>query len=302
MRHPLRSFAPAFTGVLTGAFMAALVGAIAAPAMAQQPAAGDADPIVASVDGTNIRQSDIAALITTLPQQYRDIPMQMLFPALLERAIDGELLQREAKAAGVAEHPEVKRRVERFRDQLIQEQYLTDQLEAAVSEDKVKAEYEKLREQAPKAEEIRASHILVPDEATAKDIVRELDKGADFEALAKEKSIDPGAANGGDLGYFTAEQMVPEFSSAAFELAPGAYTKEPVKSQFGWHVIKVADRRDVAPPSLDEAREQIRAELAEQEARRILAELRAKATIERFSMDGQPLPPQSQTQPKTQPK
>ncbi len=295
MRHSLRSFAPAFVRAFVGAFF---MGALAIPAMAQQPApAGDADPIVASVDGTTIRQSDIAALISTLPQQYRDIPMQMLFPALLERAIDGELLQREAKATGVAENPEVKRRVERYRDQLIQEQYLTDQLEAAVSEDKVKAEYEKLREQAPKAEEIRASHILVSDEATAKDIVRELDKGADFAALATEKSIDPGAANGGDLGYFTAEQMVPEFSAAAFELAPGAYSKEPVKSQFGWHVIKVADRRDVAPPSLDEAREQIRAELAEQEARRILAELRAKATIERFSMDGQPLPPQ-QTQPK----
>lgn len=292
MRHPFRSSAAAFAG----AFMGVLAGAVAAPAMAQQPA-GDADPIVASVDGTNIRQSDIAALIATLPPQYRDIPMQMLFPALLERAIDGELLQREAKAAGMAENPEVKRRVERYRDQLIQEQYLTEQLEAAVSEDKVKAEYEKLRTQAPKAEEIRASHILVSDEATAKDIVRDLDKGADFAALAREKSIDPGAANGGDLGYFTAEQMVPEFSSAAFELAPGAYSKQPVKSQFGWHVIKVADRRDVAPPSLDEAREEIRAELAEREARRILAELRAKATIERFSMDGQPLPPQ-QTQPK----
>lgn len=292
MRHAFRSFAFILMG--------ALVGAIAVPAKAQQPApAGDADPIVASVDGSNIRQSDIAALISTLPQQYRDIPMQMLFPALLERAIDGELLQREAKAAGVAEHPEVKRRVERYRDQLIQEQYLTGQLEAAISEDKVKAEYEKLRAQAPRAEEIRASHILVADEATARDIVRELEKGADFAALAKEKSIDPGAANGGDLGYFTAEQMVPEFSSAAFALAPGAYSKEPVKSQFGWHVIQVADRRDVAPPSLDAAREQIRAELAEQEARRILAELRAKATIERFSMDGQPLPPQ-QSQPQTQ--
>lgn len=294
MRHPLRSFAPAVTGVLLGA----LIGAVAVPALAQQPAAsGEADPIVASVDGTEIRQSDIAALVATLPQQYRDIPLQMLFPALLERAIDGELLQREAKAAGMAENPEVKRRVERYRDQLIQEQYLTEKLEAAISEDKVKAEYEKLRAEMPKAEEIRASHILVSDEATAKDIVRELDKGADFAALAKEKSIDPGAANGGDLGYFTAEQMVPEFSAAAFELAPGAYSKEPVKSQFGWHVIKVADRRDVAPPSLEQASEQIRAELAEQEARRILAELRAKATIERFSMDGQPLPPQ-QTQPK----
>ncbi|EKE68065.1 peptidylprolyl isomerase [Oceanibaculum indicum] len=294
MRHPLRSFAPAVTGALLGA----LIGAVAVPALAQQPAAaGEADPIVASVDGTKIRQSDIAALVATLPQQYRDIPLQMLFPALLERAIDGELLQREAKAAGMAENPEVKRRVERYRDQLIQEQYLTEKLEAAISEDKVKAEYEKLRAEMPKAEEIRASHILVSDEATAKDIVRELDKGADFAALAKEKSIDPGAANGGDLGYFTAEQMVPEFSAAAFELAPGAYSKEPVKSQFGWHVIKVADRRDVAPPSLEQASEQIRAELAEQEARHILAELRAKATIERFSMDGQPLPPQ-QTQPK----
>ncbi|MFN3460619.1 MAG: peptidylprolyl isomerase [Oceanibaculum sp.] len=294
MRHPIRSFAPAFMG----AFMGALVGAVAVPAFAQQPAAGsDPDPIVASVDGTNIRQSDIAALIATLPPQYREIPMQMLFPALLERAIDGELLPRVATAAARAQHAEVKRRVERYRDQLIQEQYLTEQLEAAISEDKVKAEYEKLRAEAPKAEEIRASHILVSDEATAKDIVRELDKGGDFAALAREKSIDPGAANGGDLGYFTAEQMVPEFSAAAFELAPGAHSKQPVKSQFGWHVIKVADRRDVAPPSLDEAREEIRAELAEREARRILAELRAKATIERFSMDGQPLPPQ-QTQPK----
>ena len=290
MRHSLRHIA-------LGAAIAGTV-ALALPAQAQQPVpSGDADPIVASVDGTKIRQSDVAALIETLPQQYRDIPMQMLFPALLERAIDGELLQREAEKTGLAENAEVKRRVVQYRARLMQEQYLSEKLDAAITDEKVQAEYDKRLKDAPKGEEIRASHILVSEEGEAKDIVRALDRGADFAALAKEKSIDPGAANGGDLGYFTADQMVPEFSAAAFALAPGAYSKEPVKSQFGWHVIRVVDRRDLAPPSLDMVREQLRAELAEQEARRILGALRSGATIERFGMDGQPLPPQ-QTQPR----
>ncbi|MFA7429589.1 MAG: peptidylprolyl isomerase, partial [Rhodospirillaceae bacterium] len=129
-------------------------------------------------------------------------------------------------------------------------------------------------------------HILVDSEDAAKAIITDLKKGGDFAAIAKEKSSDPGAANGGDLGWFTKGTMVPEFAEAAYALKPGAITEAPVKTQFGWHIIKVEDRRKAEPPTFDEAKEDLRAQMAEEAVTEVLAGLRKDAKVETFALDG----------------
>lgn len=262
----------------------------------------DPDTVVATVDGAAVRQSDVLSLIETLPAQYRQIPMEMLYPALLERAIDGALLQKAGEARNLADDPAVQRRIQAYRNRVIQEEYLTKVIDEKVTDAAIEERYKKVRAETPKAEEVRASHILVESEDEAKAIVKQLDGGADFAAIAREKSIDPGKDNGGDLGFFTADQMVPEFAEAAFAMQPGKHSAKPVKSQFGWHVIKLAERREQPAPSLDQMRDQISNELAEEAARTQLEQLREKATIERFTMTGEPQPAEPQPQPQPQPK
>jgi peptidyl-prolyl cis-trans isomerase C len=122
----------------------------------------------------------------------------------------------------------------------------------------IKARYDKEVAATPPEEEISARHILVETEEEAKALITELDAGKDFAELAKEKSTGPSAGQGGDLGFFTKGRMVPEFEAAAFEITPGEYGKEPVKTQFGWHVIKVEERRETAPPAFEEVADQVR--------------------------------------------
>jgi peptidyl-prolyl cis-trans isomerase C len=139
-------------------------------------------------------------------------------------------------------------------------------------------------------DEVRARHILVENEDEAKAIVDQLRGGADFATLAKEKSKDPGAADGGDLGYFTKEQMVPQFSEVAFRMYPGQLSN-PVKTQFGWHVIKLEDKRTRQPPEFDQVKDQIEGYLARKAQTEYIAKLRQSAKIER--LDKRPEPKQN---------
>jgi len=161
-----------------------------------------------------------------------------------------------------------------------------------MTEDAIKARYEKFVAEQPAQTEIRASHILVATEDEAKEIIKQLAGGADFAAIAKEKSTDPSAKqNGGDLGYFTAGEMVPEFSQAAFALEKGESSKAPVKSQFGWHVIKVVDKRQKPPPTLEESHGHVEEMLSGELLTAYLTSLRTTATVEKFNPDGTPIAP-----------
>src|SRR5262249_4048671 len=139
-------------------------------------------------------------------------------------------------------------------------------------------------------EDFHARHILVKTEDEEKSLIGELDKGADFDELAKKNSTDPGAASGGDLGYFGRGDMVKEFADAAFALPAGQYTKTPIKTEFGWHVIKVEDHRVSTPPSFKEARHEVSQLVARDAVDATLKELRGAAKIETFGLDGKPLP------------
>ncbi len=261
------------------------------PASAQSPMPLESgDPVVATVDGTPIRRSDVEAVQRTLPPQFQQLPIEVLFPAVVERLIDSKLIANAGRKDRLQDDPEVKKRLAGLEERVIQEVYITRRVEAAVSDKTVQERYDQYVKANPPKEEVSARHILVQTEAQANEVLAELKKGADFAELAKTRSIDPsGKQNGGDLGFFGREEMVPEFSEAAFKLGEGETTEAPVKSQFGWHIIKVEAKRQ-STPSMEEMREQLVSDMQQEVVANEVGRLREGATIERFGLDGSPLP------------
>jgi peptidyl-prolyl cis-trans isomerase C len=247
------------------------------------------NPVVARVNGVELHLSDVEATQQSLSPQAQKMPLTQIYPMLLNRMIDGMLITEAARKEHLDQSPEVQHRLKLLEDRMLQQAYIEQMLSGAQTDDKLKAGYQKFIEGQPAKDEVHARHILVKTEAEANSIIDQLNKGADFAALAKKYSTDPGAATGGDLGYFTRDDMVPAFAAAAFALQPGQYTKTPIKTEFGWHVILVVDRRQKKPPSFDEAREQISRMLARQIIEAKLKELRGEAKVEAYGLDGKPL-------------
>ncbi len=251
--------------------------ALAAPAaMAQEPAAED--PVVATVNGDDVLRSEVLETAEQLPPQYRE-QIDAVFPLLLQRTIDLRLIGAAAEADGLNDDPEVKRRLEEIRGAVMREVYVEQQVAERVSEDMVKERYEAFVEANPPKPEVHARHILVEEESKAQELIGNLDEGADFAELAKEHSIGPSGAQGGDLDYFTKEQMVPAFAEAAFAMDKGTYSKDPVQTEFGWHIIEILDRRELPPPPLEEVEAQLFEELSQEAVQAILTELRDGAEI-----------------------
>jgi peptidyl-prolyl cis-trans isomerase C len=258
----------------------------------QQPAATDAksDPVVAVVNGKTLRHSDVVASAQSLPAQYRN-QIDQIFPALVDRLVDITLMVDEGRKQNLQNDPEVKKIVSQYESQAIRQvlvqRFLADKLTDAA----LKKRYDEMVKAMPPTEEVRASHILLADEKDAKAVIKQLDGGADFAKLAKEKSKDPASgANGGDLGYFTNGEMVPEFWTAATKLKKGEYTKTPVKSQFGWHVIKLDDKRMKPSPKFEEIKDQVKDDVTQSLVTAWLGEMHKGAKIEKFKPDGTPMP------------
>jgi peptidyl-prolyl cis-trans isomerase C len=259
------------------------------PAHAQQAGPAE-DPVVAVVDGTEVRRSDVEAVARALPEQYRQVPLPQIYGMLLDRAIDFRLLANAAKEQDLAEDPAVQAALEKAHADVLRDAYIRQQIEQGTTEDKLRARYDQLKEaEGFTQEEVHARHILVGSEKGAEEVIAELEGGAEFAALAEEHSVDPSArSNRGDLGFFRREQMVPEFAEAAFALEPGEYTKKPIQTQFGWHVIEVLDRR-LGTPSFEETEPRLRQEIAREIVMALVADLRDDAEIERFNLDGSPM-------------
>jgi len=286
MKH--RIFGAAAVGCLLA------LGGPAATAQDQPPAAEApvepvADPVVAVVDGREFRLSDVFESARSLPPQYQQ-QIGELLPLLIDRLVDFHLLTAEARRRNLQDDAAVQADVARYEDQVVRQTLLNRYLDEAIDDASIQARYEQFAAQHPPQVEVRARHILVKSEEEAKAVIDKLGQGADFVELAKTDSIEPGAAErGGDVGYFLADGMLPEFSAAAFALAVGEVSKAPVQSQYGWHVIRVEDRRDVPPPTLEAAREEIVNEMSREKIQTFLAELRAAAEIEKFNPDGSPI-------------
>ncbi len=237
------------------------------------------DPVVARVNGNPVYQSEVMKAAQSLPPQYQANLTQIL-PILIDRMIDLQLLGEAGRAAGLADDAVVKERMVAAETEVIREVYLERLLDEMVTDAKVESRYKDNLAANPPEEERRARHILLESEEDARAVIVELDGGADFATLAADRSTGPSAAQGGDLGYFTVDQMVPEFAEVAFALEPGSYSSDPVQTQFGFHVIKVEDSRQTTPPTLEEMDGEIRDELAAEAVQGLLAELRSKADIE----------------------
>lgn len=270
------------TAPFAACLLAALL-ALSAPVSAQTEQAGQTDAaeenqLVAVVNGAEIRISDVLEMIGRLPQ---NVQMQALanMPAMIERTIDLELILLAADQAGLRDDPDVQAQIRTIANDVLRQTYLENLAERAVTEETVRAAYDDYLAANP-AEEVKARHILVESAEEAAAIVEELDGGADFAELAKEKSTGPTGERGGDLGYFKFGQMVEPFAEAAFGLEPGTYTAEPVQTQFGWHVILVEDKRTSEPPSFEEMAPQLRQQLEQEAIQGHLAELRQQAEIE----------------------
>jgi len=323
MSHDLRNLRLA---LLSGA-VALLAGPVLAqtpPAQAPKPPAGQPaakppaaaatpaptavkDPVVAIVNGQQIRLSELEIAQQSLPQQYRSMPLQAVFPALLERIIDSKLVVQEGKKTKTNEDPAFKKRMAFVEEQVLQDFWIQREISRLVTLEKIQQRYQERLKSMPPEEEVHARHILVATEDEAKAIIAELKKGTPFDKLAKEKSTDKASgAEGGDLGWFKKSDMVKEFADAAFDLKKGQVSETPTKTQFGFHVISIDDRRTAPPPALEELSEQIREELAREAITAQLDRVRSGSKIEKFNMDGTkaeaaPAPPAAPAAPAAAP-
>lgn len=253
------------------------------------------DKVIATVNGQPVTDADLNAVMGSLGQQLQQVPEAMRPRAALDRLIDMRILSAEATKAGVDKSPEFKAKLDAIRQQLLIAQYVKDKIEATVTDADLKARYDKEVAAFTPPEEMRARHILVKTKEEAEAIIKQLDGGADFAAIAKEKSQDPGsAAKGGDLDYFSAGDMVAPFEEAAQKLKVGEYTKEPVQTQFGFHVIKLEDRRKQQPPAFDTVKDQIKQAVVGEKFQLALLALKKDAKIDikdpKFAAPAAPAP------------
>ncbi len=244
-----------------------------------QSEAEEPDSLLATANGTEIRQSDLTAALDELPPPYNSLPAEQVAPLVLQQLILDQLLLDAARAAETDQSDRFQALLERERERLLRDVYLEQQINAELTEDRLQAAYDLYVQANPPEREIRARHILVEERETAESLIAELQDGADFAELARENSTGPTGPGGGDLGWFTDGMMVPAFSEAAFGLDVGSFPETPVETQFGWHVITVTDQRETETPSFESVEPQLRDELSRTVAQELLDSLRGDAEV-----------------------
>ncbi|MBR0776942.1 peptidylprolyl isomerase [Bradyrhizobium diazoefficiens] len=260
---------------LAGSLALALSLAFAGPLRAAD------DPVLAKVNGSEIKKSDVAMAEEELGQSLAQMDPATKEENVLSFLIDMKIVAKAAEDKKLGDSEEFKKRLSFARNRLLMDSLLANEGKTATTPDAMKKVYEEASKQITGEQEVRARHILVETEDEAKAVKAELDKGADFADLAKKKSKDPGSADGGDLGFFTKEQMVPEFSAVAFALEPGKIS-DPVKSQFGWHIIKVEEKRSRKAPDFEQVKAQIENYVTRKAQADYVSKLRAEAKVERM--------------------
>jgi peptidyl-prolyl cis-trans isomerase C len=251
--------------VRTISLAALLVSAPAVASFAQDAAAPAADAaavtpetVIATIGDETITEADLSFAAEDLAQDLAQMPPEERRPFLLRVLIDMKVMAGAAKDAGMDQTPLFAQRLNYLEERALRRAYFAEAIAGAVTEEAVRADYDAFVAQFTPTEEISAAHILVPTEEEANAIKAELDAGGDFAAIAKEKSIDPGSgANGGELGFFGKGMMVPQFEEAAFALTEPGQVSAPVQSQFGWHIIKLAEKRQSQPPTFEQVAPQV---------------------------------------------
>src|ERR1700680_4237505 len=276
------SFPETKTGLRLGLASAAVTGCLAIVLFTGLPVrADDANPVLAKVNGAEIRQSDL-----TLAEEELGPSLAQMDPAtkkdnVLSFLIDMKIVAKAAEDKKIENNEDFKKRLAFTRNRLLMDSLLATEGKAATTDEAMKKVYEDASNKITGTQEVPPRHILVETEDEAKAVADELKKGADFAELAKKKSKDPGASDGGDLGFFTKDQMVPEFSAVAFALEPGKIS-DPVKSQFGWHIIKVEEKRNRKAPEFEQVKAQIETYVTRKAQADYVAKLRETAKVERM--------------------
>jgi peptidyl-prolyl cis-trans isomerase C len=281
------------TALLRRASAFALMLAMPGFALAQAPqaaptatpaantAAPSPDTVVASVNGKPITQGDLSIASDDPALSLPGVDDVQKKSLLVDYMVDLRVGAQAAEAAKIGDTAEFKRKLAYFRDKLLLDDYLEQEAKRAVTPEAEHAIYDQTVKLMKPEEEVHARHILVDNEGDAKKIAARIKGGEDFAKVAAETSKDPGSkAEGGDLGWFTKERMVPDFANAAFAMKAGQVS-DPVKSQFGWHVIKVEDKRTKPQPTFDELKEQIDQHLVRKTQQDLILKLRAEAKIDR---------------------
>lgn len=260
---PVRAIATAAVAVL-----------LAGPALAQD------DTVIATLNGEPITEADLALAEAELDQQFAQLPQEQRRAAALTAIVEIRLMSQRAEADGLAETDEFRMRMELLRQRALHAAYIETNIAAEVTDEALRARYDREIGALDLSEEVRARHIIVETEEEAAALIAELDEGGDFEELAREHSQDGAAQRGGDLGFFSRGQMVPEFEAVVFDMEVDAYTSEPVQTQFGWHVIQLVDRREQEPPAYEAVEQQLRSLVLRERYFQEVQDLREAAEIE----------------------
>lgn len=261
---------------------------------AKAPAAPVKDYTVIKLGDEDIKNSEVLDVWKSLFQNGAAPDFNSFDENIRQNVLRGlvseRLIYQEAIKAGTDKDPEVKKRIAALEKQIVMQAFMEQKAKSLVTDAQLHEAYDAKVAASKGQDEVKARHILVANEDEAKKLYDEIKKGADFEKLAKEKSADKGSgANGGELGWFTKDKMVPEFAEAAFKLKKGEVSP-PVKTEFGWHIIKVEDRRPVKLPPFDEMKDSLRNELANKEVQDYVEGLLKKADIKYYGPDGKEKP------------
>ena len=287
--HAQSAAEPAAPGEPAPETVAATAEATAEATAPEAAPAYTIDSALAVVDGVTLSLGELIAIRRELPEQYQALPDEVLFDGIVEQLIDQMLLAEAGRKAGLEQRPAIVLTLLNQRRATLADAYLRQAVGERVTPEAVEARYRQRYLDSEPTLEVRAGHILVETEETAADLKAQLDAGADFALLAAEHGTDGTVTQGGDLGWFAHSDMVPEFADAAFAMAPCAISG-PVETAFGWHLIRLVERRDREPPALDEVREELMGELIQQAQVTVVEGLRMQSAI---VMPEPPPPPRS---------
>ncbi len=240
-------------------------------------------PIVANVNNEDISLETMIHAMNELPPEIQSQPFMSYYEDLLERVIDIKLFAQEGKKMKLNEEPSVKAAIDFVIEKVLMQAFLSKYVQENIKEENLKASYNNFIADETSREEIKASHILMDTESEAIDVINMLNNGDDFAELAKNKSTGPSGPSGGDLGWFKRGQMVPPFEKAAFSLNKNEITQRPVQTQFGWHVIKIFDKRIPEAPSFESMKSKLIQDLERKIVSKKIQNLRNDALIEKLS-------------------
>ena len=260
-----------------------LWAAVAAVIISSPVMAAESKDVLARMEGRDITRADVEKFMKDLPPQARALPPAILEPMALDQLINDQLILNAAKANDIQNSKEYQKREAELKDQLMREIYLTQKIDGKVSDSVVKNEYSKLRRDNPDQTEYEARHMLVDSKDEAEGLIKQLNNGADFAKLASKNNKGPEKEKGGELGYFTTKEVVPEFAEAIQKMKVGDITKEPVKTQFGWHVIQLENKRQREAPKFEMVKDQLRGQVTQRYVKDEVEKLRKDAKVVVFT-------------------